>query len=52
MKLTKKNIKILIIFGDIRDENFIFQNTKKIDVIFHLAALISILFIFIISVFY
>ncbi len=35
-----KNLKI--IFGDVRDENFIFLNTKKVDVIFHLAALISI----------
>ncbi len=41
--LNKKNPKNLdIIYGDVRDENFIFNNTKKIDAIFHLAALISI----------
>ena len=41
--LNKKKYKNLdIIYGDVRDENFIYNQTKKIDVIFHLAALISI----------
>lgn len=37
-----KNPKLKIIFGDICDENFMYRNTKNIDAIFHLAALISI----------
>lgn len=41
--LNKRKPKNLnIIYGDVRDENFIYDNTKKIDAIFHLAALISI----------
>tara|TARA_B100001057_G_scaffold498944_1_gene607753 strand:- start:2285 stop:3280 length:996 start_codon:yes stop_codon:yes gene_type:complete len=41
--LNKKKYKNLdIIYGDVRDENFIYNQTKKIDAIFHLAALISI----------
>ena len=39
-KYVLKNINI--INGDIRDENFIYYNTKKIDTIFNLAALIGI----------
>ena len=39
-KETKKNIKI--VSGDIRDFNFMYTCTKKIDVIIHLAALIGI----------
>ena len=37
---NKKNLKI--IFGDIRDENFLLKNFENIDCVFHLAALISI----------
>ena len=41
--LDKKTLKeIEIIAGDIRDLSFLLQITKKIDVILHLAALISI----------
>lgn len=39
-KYVLKNINI--INGDIRDENFIYYNTKNIDTIFNLAALIGI----------
>lgn len=38
----KKNKNLDIVYGDVRDENFIYNQTKKIDAIFHLAALISI----------
>lgn len=34
--------EIKIVAGDIRDGDFLFKTTKKIDVIFHLAALIGI----------
>ena len=41
--IDKKLIKdINIISGDIRDNEFLLNNSKKIDVIFHLAALIGI----------
>ena len=36
----KKNVEV--VSGDICDQNFILDETKKIDIIFHLAALISI----------
>ena len=39
-QINKKNLKI--IHGDICDENFLIKHTKKIDVVIHLAALISI----------
>jgi dTDP-glucose 4,6-dehydratase len=35
-----KNLEI--VFGDIRDDELVFQSTKKIEIIFHLAALIGI----------
>ena len=35
-----KNLEV--VFGDIRDDEIIFQNTKKKEIIFHLAALIGI----------
>ncbi|AEA80596.1 UDP-glucose 4-epimerase [Candidatus Pelagibacter sp. IMCC9063] len=38
----KNNKNLKIIFGDIRDENFLLENFKNIDCVFHLAALISI----------
>ncbi len=37
---NKKGLKI--IFGDVCDESFILKNTKDVDFIIHLAALISI----------
>ena len=39
-KNIKKNIKV--ISGDICDQNLIFKEMKKVDIVFHLAALISI----------
>ncbi len=39
-KEIKKNIEVVT--GDIRDSNLVLKETKKIDIIFHLAALISI----------
>ena len=42
-QLDKKILnKIEVIAGDIRDKDFLEQETKNIDVIFHLAALIAI----------
>lgn len=41
--IEKKNNKYLkIIYGDVRDFNYLLKKTKSFDVIFHLAALISI----------
>ena len=42
-EIEKKNNKYLkIIYGDVRDFNYILKQTKNFDAIFHLAALISI----------
>ena len=39
-KEIKKNVEV--VSGDICDQNFILEESKKVDIIFHLAALISI----------